>query len=917
MVRLLSIFFIVCSGFEAFSQQVEISGTVRSAADDIGLPGATVLLERNSETSTRTSQGMVTDIEGNFRFEEVERGSYSITVQFVGYTPRVMTIEVVGESLDLGTIDLEEESTTLQEVVVVGRMPVGEQRADTTEFSAASFKTARDASSQELVEKIPGVEIVDGRIQAQGENVQQILIDGKPFFGTDVNAALQSLPADAVASIQVFDQRSDKSILSGFDDGERIRTINIITKPNRKRGTFGKVTGGYGTDDRYMAGASINFFDGDRRITTTGLSNNINTLNFSADPNNEGESRPQNGIIRTHSGGINFIDTWNGNIDFSGSYSYTNRENMRSQFMVRDFVSADSGQVYTEDNVNTTTNTEHRMDIRFDYKINERNRLIVRPSISLKQNRQSAFFLGNTVTDFGLLNETQNRSSSDNTDNDYHSRINYGHQFKKKGRSLSLRLNTSYHNNTDDAYRTAENIFYDGEQTTELLNQYTDLARTGLSWETGVSYTEPLSPNSQIELEYEIGNRINDSDKRTYNFDDETNLYSLLDPAISNTFKSEYITQEAELGYQYRKGKLNLQTELEFQQAELKNDQLYPGEFNLERTFHGFLPSARIEYKFTDNANLQINYRTWTNEPSVGQLQNVIDNSNPLQLRTGNPNLDQSYNSWARAQFRSYEPESGKSFFASLQGNFVQDYIANSTLIAEEPIPVNDDIILERGSQLIRPVNVDGFMELRSYLNFSRPWALIRSNLSLSGSANYSKRPGVINDQLNTATTRNFRARIGISSNISENIDFNISTRSSFNLVENTLRPSLNNNFFNQSSRLRLNWTIWKGLVFRTDVNHQTNNGLAAGVNADFTLWNMSIGKKIFRNQLGEISLMVYDLLEQNNNIRRNINEVYIEDVQSNVLQRYFMLTFTYNIRRFSGGASLDDFELPRQRSEE
>lgn len=916
MLRLLLICLIVSSGFETFAQKFEVSGVVRSVADDFGLPGATVILEKRSETSTNTSQGMVTDVEGNFRFDEVDPGSYTVTIQFVGYAPRELTIDVVDEAVDLGTIDLEEERTTLQEVVVVGRMPVGEQRADTTEFSAASFKTARDASSQELVEKIPGVEIIDGRIQAQGENVQQILIDGKPFFGTDVNAALQSLPADAVASIQVFDQRSDKSILSGFDDGERIRTINIITKPNRKRGTFGKVTGGYGTDDRYMAGASVNFFDRDRRITTTGLSNNINTLNFSADPNNEGESRPQNGIIQTHSGGINFIDSWNGNMDFSGSYSFTNRENLRTQYMVRDFISSDSGQVYTEDNVNTTTNTEHRMDIRFDYKINERNRLIVTPSISLKGNRQNAFFQGNTVTDNGLLNATENRSNSDNTDNDYHARINYGHQFRKKGRSINLRVNTSYHNNDDDAYRVAENVFYSGEQSTELLNQYTNLGREGLSWETGISYTEPLSRHSQIELEYEVGNRLNDSDKRTYNFVDETGSYTDLDAAISNTFKSEYMTQEAELGYQFKKGKLNLQTELEFQHAELKNDQIFPGEFNMERSFQGLLPSARLEYKFNDNANLQVNYRTWTNEPSVGQLQNVIDNSNPLQLRTGNPNLDQSYNSWVRAQYRSYNPESGKSFFASVQGNFVDDYIANSTLIAESPLPVNDDITLETGSQLIKPVNVDGFMELRSYANYSRPWDLIRSNISVSGSANYSKRPGVINDQINTATTRNFRARVGISSNISEKIDFNVSTRSSFNIVENTLRPSLNNNFFNQSTRLRLNWIIWEGLVFRTDLNHQTNRGLAAGVNANFTLWNMSIGKKIFKNRLGEISLMVYDLLEQNNNIRRNINEVYIEDVQSNVLQRYFMLTFTYNIRHFSGGASLDDFELPKRQED-
>src|SRR5690606_5257396 len=203
----------------------------------------------------------------------------------------------------------------------------------------------------------------------------------------------------------------------------------------------------------------------------------------------------------------------------------------------------------------------------------------------------------------------------------------------------------------------------------------------------------------------------------------------------------------------------------------------------------------------------------------------------------------------------------------------------------------------------------DGFINLRSYFNYGQPWNLISSNVSLGGSANYSRRPGLINDQVNMANTTNFRVRLGVSSNISPNFDFNISTSSSYNVVKNTLRPALNNNFFNQNVRLRLNWIIWEGLVLRTDVNHQINKGLAEGLNTNFTLWNMSVGKKIFKNQLGEISFVVYDLLEQNNNIRRNINEVYIEDIQSNVLQRYFMITFTYNIRMFRGGAKIEDFE--------
>lgn len=894
----------------SFSQSYTLSGKVSSAKEQTGIPGATVQIEKDSDESPDASKGMVTDIEGNFQFQNLDTGRYTVKVQFIGLKSKSLKVEISDSNIDLGNITLEEETRTLQEITVVGKIPVGEQKSDTSVFNAGAFKVLPDASAQDLIEKMPGIARIDGRIQAQGEDVQQILIDGKPFFGGDVNTALNSLPADAVLNIQVFDQKSDKTILSGFDDGERTKTINIITKPNRKKGIFGKATAGYGTDNRYLLGSSVNFFSNNRRVTVTGLSNNVNTISYSADPNNEGQSRTENGIITTNSIGTNFIDSWADKIDFSGSYYYTNRENIGAQYKLRDYVlPSDSGQVYTENNNNIRRNGEHRVDIRFDYKINDRNRLIIRPGISLKDNILSSYFFGNTFTNEVPLNQTENTFTSDNLDYDYRNRLYFSHNFLKEGRSFNLSVNTSYHTNEDDAFRMANNTFYDDNERNEVLNQYTQLNRKGFNWEVDVSYTEPLSKHSLIEIEYEIGNRFNDSDKRTYNYWEQTENFSLLDTAISNTFESQYLTQEVEIGYQFRKNNLNLQLEAEYQNANLLNDQLFPTDFQMDRRFHSFLPSARFDYKFSKNKNLEINYRTWTTEPSVGQLQNVIDNSNPLQLRTGNPDLDQSYNNWIRVQYRSQNPDKNKTFYGSLQSNIIRNYIANSTFIAEERTSINDDIILERGSQITRPVNVDGFYNIRSYFSYGQPWESLRSNINFNSSLNYSRRPGLINDQVNLANSYHLRFGVSFSSNISENIDFNISTRSSYNMVENTLRPALNNNFFNQSTSLRFNWIIWEGFIFRTDFNHQVNSGLAAGLDSNFALWNMSFGKKIFKNQLGEISLMVYDLLKQNNNVRRNINEIFIEDIQSNVLQRYFMLTFTYNIRSFSSGTTIDDYE--------
>ncbi len=908
MKFILLLLFLLLNICQAYSQSFSVSGTVQSAVDESTFPGATVVLQNPSD-SARVA-GVVTNLNGTFLLKRVPAGKYILQVRFVGFDPLSRAIDVQ-QDLDLGTLSLQEEATSLKEVIVVGNRIVGEQKGDTTQFSPGAFKTLQDASAQKLVEKMPGINLLDGRIQAQGEDVQEILIDGKPFFGNDVQAALQSLPAEVIASVQVFDRLSDKARLSGFDDGERIKTINIITKPNRRKGQFGKATVGYGTDNRYLLGGSVNFFNEDRRITVTGLSNNINALDYSADPNSQGETRTQNGIITTNILGLNFSDEWGEKIALTGSYLFSHRENVGTAQLSRDYVLSDSGQVYTEDNYNTSINIDHRLDMRFEYNIDSSNRIIIKPEITLLNDRNNSYFLGRTVTDNGPLNQTENTLNSDNLDYNFENEIYYGHQFRKKGRSFTIGLETGYYSNEDEANRVAQNIYYSGEDREELLNQQTFRNRTAFSWETDLSYTEPLGSRGLVELEYEIGNKINDSEKLTYNLYEEEEpfrQYSLLDTALSNVFNSGYLKQEVEIGYQYSTKKIRLQLEGEYQQANLQNEQAFPQTFELQRTFKSFLPTFRFDYKFSKSKKLEIDYDTRTEAPSIGQLQAVIDNSNPLHLRTGNPALEQSYRNRIRARYRATNPETNHTIFVYAATSIVANDIASSSIIAQEPTELADGIILEKGSQLSRPVNVDGYRELRSYVSYGQPLGFIKSNININGAFSYSERPGLINNEINSVNSGNFRLGLALSSNISETIDFNIYTRSRYSVVKNSLRPVLNNNYFNQSTRLSFDWIFWEGFTYRLDLNHQLNRGLAEGYDNSFMLLNMSLGKKFLQQERAEVSLHVYDLLGQNNNVRRNITEIYVEDRQSNVLQRYFMLTLTYNLRHFSKGTTMEDY---------
>ncbi|MGV3502330.1 MAG: outer membrane beta-barrel protein [Adhaeribacter sp.] len=756
---------------------------------------------------------------------------------------------------------------------------------------------------------MPGIMMQDGKMQAQGEQVQQILIDGKPFFGKDVAAALQNLPASVIDQIQVYDKKSDKAELSGFDDGERIKTINIVTKPNRKIGRFGKTSAGYGTDGRYLAGASVNLFADERRVTLTGLSNNVNTLNFSADANNAGESQPDNGLITTNALGVNYSETWMKKMEVSGSYFYNQRRSTGSRVRFRDFVLPDdSGQVYNENSRRVTTDGNHNVWLRMDYKINERNRILFTPSILVQQIRSDSYFFGRMENDFGPINQTENTSEGEHFNSDYNSNLLYSHRFLKPGRSVTLRLHNGYHLNTDDNFRLVDNIFYDRADSLENLNQFTRLDRTGLSWEGEVSFTEPVGSKGQLELEYEVGNMSNDSDKRTYDFAEQTDDYSLLNIPLSNTFTNSYLKQEAEAGYRYNTEKLRVQVEGAYQQASLRNEQKFPRAYPLNRDFHSFLPSTRLEYRFSKSRNLQLHYRASTEAPSAGQLQEVIDNSNTLMVRTGNAGLRQAYQHTTRLHYRDHQAETNRSFFAMVGSIFTNNFISNSTFIAPDSLTLPEGITLGKGAQLIRPVNLPGYRNVWTYFSYGQPWQDLSSNININGTAAHSSRPGLINDQLSQTNSSHFRLGLSLSSNISEKIDFTLSTNSSYNLVKNSIRPSLNNNYFSQSTRLRYNWIFWKGLVYRTDLAHQAYAGLSP-VGNNYLLWNMSLGKKVFKNQRGELNVNAYDLLKQNTSIWRNVADAYVEDTRNNVLQRYFMLTFTYNIRYFGVGTSEKDFQ--------
>ncbi|MBC5991533.1 outer membrane beta-barrel protein [Pontibacter cellulosilyticus] len=926
MKRLLPILLLLIGTINAYAQSVAVFGTVASGSDKTALPGANVVLKK---TTDATVTATVTDAEGKFRFERVASGQYTVEINYIGFDKFSRTIQVQGAPLNLGQLSLQDGSTALKEVQVVGRAPLGEQKGDTTQFNAKAFKTAPDASAEDLVTKMPGITIQEGRVQAQGEDVKQVMIDGKRFTGDDVNSAIRNISADMIESVEVFDAQSDRAAFSGFDDGNRLKTLNFRTKREARIGYTGKASAGYGTDDRYMVGATVNFFNNNRRISLTGLTNNINMFDYSIGETPGGGMRGRrmfgggspNGIINTNNFSISYNDMWGKKMEVSGNYSYSNRETVNNLFRFQDYFATDLDREYRENSINNNTNESHRFNFRLQYNINQNNRLLITPNISFQNINSLRNSIAQLTTNAGTETESVERNNNETSSFNFSNNILYSHRFGDSGRILTANFSNNYSSSNGDLFELANITDYRNTNRSSYRNQFISTDKENMSWNGNLNYSQRLAENSRLQLEYTITNQLSDSDRRAFDFVETNNTHSDFNRQLSNTFQSDYISQSFGPSYQYRLEKVRFQADVKYQYATLKGENEFPEVFNLKRNFNNILPSAEYEYKFTNSRNLNISLRTNTNTPSVEQLQDVLDISNTLQPRIGNPELDQDFQSRINVRYRNFNPETNKVFFIGMFGTVTQNYVANSVYTIrnenyreELPFETTEAYTIPVGARLTRPVNLDGFVNVRSFFNYGQPISFIRSNLNLNGSIGYSRIPGMIDGAVNYANTKTAGFGLNISSNISEKVDFNVSTFGNYNIVDNTLQNARNNNYYTQNTSLRYNWILWKDMVYRTELNHQYNSGLSAGVDNSFLLWNMSLGKKIFKNKQGEISLSVNDLLKQNVSIQRNIAADYIEDVQSTVLQRYFMATFSYNLRKFKSGGNQPDPEQNRNR---
>ncbi|MGL5912905.1 MAG: outer membrane beta-barrel protein [Bacteroidales bacterium] len=898
-----------------------VRGTVIDNRTNEPLIAVTVLLtsERDSTERRYTTTGN----NGDFNIRNLATQNYRVEYSYLGYKKQVTQLKLGSQDRNLDTIRLVADALELQEVRVQGTAVRASQRGDTIEFNADAYKVHADANAEDLIKKLPGVTVEDGTVKTQGENISRVLVDGKPFFGDDPTIAIRNLPAEVIDKVEVFDRQSEQSQLTGFDDGNAEKTINIVTRKNRRMGQFGKMYGGGGYDDiqteaRYSVGGNLNLFNDKRRISIIGMSNNVNQQSFAAEDlvnmgsgSGSGRSGRQSfagstGVATTHALGINYSDMWWTKVEVAGSYFFNSSDNLTRKDLTRQyFLSADSLQHYRQNTSTTAQNQNHRANLRLDYKINDKTSVLYIPSLSF-QNNTSGSFNDSEILGISAANTS---NTKDRHAFNFSNELLLRHKFDKQGRTLSAHLRANISDNeSNNILHSISSIAQDNR------HQQSNNPSNNWSARGNVAYTEPISKLGLLHFNYDLAKTYGESNKATYNLDSLGHIYEGIDSLYSNIYRNNYLTQRVGLHYRIRTSKLMGSIGVIGENAQLDGNQIMPQHAPIQKQFNTLLPSAMFEYKFSKQQSLRLFYRTSTNAPSISQLQNVIDNSNPLLLKSGNSNLSQTYTQRLSLRYNQTTMDKGMTFFAMLYAANTSNNITTQTITATHDTMLQtsstDTIWLRKGSQYSTPVNLDGYWTARSVLNFGVPISPIKSNLNLSTALNYSRQPGFVNDLENISNAYNLTGGMVLSSNISENVDFTVSYNATYNITQNSLQTRQNDTYFRHNAMLKGDFVIWKGISLQLITAYDQYRGLAEGYNQEYVRLDASIGKKFLKGNRGELKFFVYDILNQNQSYGRSVTESYIEDWSTNVLSRYFLLSFTYTLRKI-GNTPKPKYDAP------
>ncbi len=891
----------------------QTSGTLKGKIiDTVGkqsLKGATVTI-LNPVDSTLELFGATKD-DGTFELKGISFGSYLVSISFLGYETvykRLAVSKVVADA-NFGNIYLKTKANDLTPVTVT-QSPIRILH-DTIEYNASSFKTKPNAVVEDLLKKLPGVDVdKNGGIKAQGETVQRVLVDNKRFFGDDPKMATKNLPPDIVDKIQIFDDLSDQSKFTGFDDGNRVKTINITTKKDKRKGYFGKAVAGVGTAETYDENFNIHRLNGNSQISLVGQGNDINKQNFTAQDflgggggarggggggggrGGGGGGSTGSGITTTWAAGLNYRDTWGKNADISGSYFYNNQHTVTDQqSLTQNLITADSSTYNNSGSSSVKNINNHRLNFNLEQKFDSMNSLVFRPGVSFQGSEP--FSSSSTITTGGQSGKFINNSisSGNGVSSGYNitgSNLQLRHKFNKKFRTLSVDLNITANSNNGDGHNYSVNKYTYPFAKTDTLDQYYNNPSNSFTISPTVSYTEPLGKNQILEVNYNFSHLQSVSNNNTYEYNSATKAYTIFDSLFSNSYKHTSTSNRATLNYRLQNAKFNFSvgTGVQF------SDQVSINTTKNVTVVHDYTnltPTANFQYNFTKSKNIRINYTGRTGQPSIAQLQPITTTSDSINFQKGNPDLHPQFTHSLRILYQSFDPVSQRVFFVTVNASAIVNDIQSS--VVQQP----------NGGKLTTNVNLDGTYNLSGYINYGFALRNPKSNLNFTTNINYGQSQTLINGQSDFTRQTTLGETVKWTTNLKNNFDMNFNSTTTYYIIRNSLQPTQNSDYYTQTLGAEVTYYTNNGWILAADFDYTYSGNHAAGYNTSVPLLNPSFAKQFLKDKAGELRLTVFDALNQNQSVTRSVTGNTIQDTRTNVLTRYAMLTFTYNLRQFAG----------------
>lgn len=917
---------LLCSltSYHAYSQHFIIKGSVADTSEKKTLTNSVIAVIRKADSVmigfTRSDKA------GNFIIKKVPAGKFLIMITHPAYADYIDEVVISATSpTDLGKIIMRQKSQLLAEVIVsnAGAIRI---KGDTTEFKADSFHLKAGSTIEDLLKKLPGIQVdKNGKITAQGQAVQKVLVDGEEFFSDDPTIVTQNMLSNAVDKVQVYDKKSDQATFTGVDDGVKQKTIDLKLKENKKKGYFGKIELGSDANKYWSNSAMLNAFKKKRKFSVFGIMSNTGKTGLNWQESDKygasgnSEMYEESGMIFYSSDGGGDDLGYGGNFYGEGLPKAWNAGGLYSNKWDNDKISLNTGYQYRKINTAAKGLTQSKYILPDTlYYINDKGNSFssrLRHSVSGTYEYQidSSSSLKLTATGYTgksisvndsytesldqsgkFVNTSTRRTSTDADTKNINTTLLYRKKFKKVGRTISVTGNLTYNDTQSNGFLNADYKYYDGsgnikkEETTDQ-QKIRDNIRSGVNGR--MVYTEPLSKRAILEFNYSLADNHSRSGVTTLEkIVGSGAKYENIIDSLSNNYSLNVLTNSAGINYRYaRPKKLNFSFGANFSNADFIRKDVKT-DTSTAYSFTNFFPRASLNFTLPTGANIGFNYNGSTRAPSIDQIQPVKDNTDLLNQRTGNPNLKQSFRQNFSLNYNSYKLLSQRQFYTSIYGSIVSNDFSSVNFIDQ------------LGRRISQPVNVQGNRSLNLYGNYNKklPKTEVRVGVNFNASAN--RNVGFINSLNNI--NNSIYAGIGPNINFSKDKKFDITLRPQINYTRTTssIRPDEPTKYFTQDHQVYVSVTLPLKFEFNTDCTFSIRQKTDAfDKNNNATRWNANIQKKFLKKDAAILRLAAYDILDQNIGFQRNVNSNFISERTYDTFRRYVMLSVTWNFN--SNGA--------------